>query len=271
MRAAGRKDSITLGRVLLRAGLPAVAAWGIIPLAFWIPVVDATRAPYADLTTAFSHWVFWITQTGGKIGISIIAVVLMMLVVLRGGVTAERRRREATIIFLIALIIGGGGAVFNEYLLKEQMQIPRPNVVRLAGENGRGTLEMAPRGFYESTERKDRSNLLAAALENQPDAILLSPRIKNHWIHQTGYSFPSGHAFSSMFFAVFFLVLASTYLKAKRRVLFSALLPWAVAVAYSRSILGVHSPADITVGAGMGLLLGVCAGPAARMLIRRYA
>ncbi|MEO0365653.1 MAG: phosphatase PAP2 family protein [Pseudomonadota bacterium] len=61
------------------------------------------------------------------------------------------------------------------------------------------------------------------------------------------YSFPSGHTLH----AVLFTVMLSAYVP--------ALLPWlvvfAVLVAFSRVILGLHYPSDVFVGASLGALL----------------
>ena len=64
-------------------------------------------------------------------------------------------------------------------------------------------------------------------------------------------------------------MLASTLLTSKRRWLFYALLPWAVAVCYSRPILRVHTPLDITVGSLQGLILGFIAWLIVRSLLTR--
>ena len=74
-----------------------------------------------------------------------------------------------------------------------------------------------------------------------------------------------------MFVATFFLMTAATYLTTKRLWMFYALLPWALAVCYSRPILRVHTPIDITVGGLQGLVVGLVAWVIARTLIRRFA
>jgi hypothetical protein len=75
----------------------------------------------------------------------------------------------------------------------------------------------------------------------------------------------------AMLFATFLLAISATYLATKRRWLFYALLPWALAVYYSRPILRVHTPTDITIGGLEDLVLGLMAWAIARMLIRRFA
>jgi phosphatidylglycerophosphatase B len=196
---------------------------------------------------------------------------MLVLLATRRGVTLHRRWKEAGIAVLIAALCGGGGAALIEYIIKEQLKIPRPNIVWLAGEDGSGPLGMTPERFYESENKETRSELLKKALSTAPRPVPLRSSIETHWIEETGYSFPSGHSFSGLFFTTFLLMMAATYLNAKRLWICYVLLPWGLAVCYSRSILRMHTPADITVGGFLGLAAGIMAWAAARMLIRKFA
>jgi phosphatidylglycerophosphatase B len=251
--------------------VPAVVTWLLIPLTFLLPLVDSTRAPYFDLTNTFSQLAYWLSQSGGKLGVPIVAVSMLKLLITRRGMTFQRRWKETSIVVLIAVICGGGGAALNANIIKEQLKIPRPNIIWLAGESGFGPLGMTPEDFYESGDKEARREPLAKALNRVPRPVPLSSSIEAHWIEETGYSFPSGHAFSAMFFATFFLTIGARYLTRKRLWIFYALLPWALAVCYSRSILRVHTPTDITVGGLLGLAVGLLAWAVARTLIRRFA
>jgi phosphatidylglycerophosphatase B len=263
------EDKATIRKIYLRSGLPLLVTWLLIPLAFLLPLVDSTREPYFDLTNTFSQGAYWLTQTGGKFGTPIIALLMLTLLVTRGGLTFQRRWKESSVVLVVAAVLGGGVAMFNEYVLKDQLEIPRPNIIALAGENGSGPLGMAPKDFYKSGDREARGVLLADTLNRTPRPIAFSSSIERHWIDATGYSFPSGHSFSAMFFAAFFLMTAATFLTTKRLIVFYALLPWALAVCYSRSILRVHTPTDIVVGGAMGLAVGAAAWAVARALIRK--
>lgn len=259
----------TSEHVFLRAGVPVIVTWSLIPLAFVLPMVDSTRAPYFDLSGVFSQLAYWLSQSGGKTGAPIVAVLMLTLLVTRGGITIQRRWKETGVIVLIVAICAGGGAALNEYFVKEQQRIPRPNIIWLAGERGSGPLGMTSEDFYQSGNKEARSKTLAKVIRSVPVPVPMSSSIESHWIEETGYSLPSGHAYSAMFFTTFFLAIAATYLPTKRLWMFYSLLPWALAVCYSRPILRVHTPTDITLGGLQGLAVGLVAWATARMLIRR--
>ncbi len=170
---------------------------------------------------------------------------------------------------VVATVFAGGGATINEHIVKEELKVPRPNIIWLAGEDGSGPLGMTPTQFYETGDKEARRKPMTKVLSLESKPVALSPAIRADWIEETGYSFPSGHAFSAIFFATFLLMLATTYLTTRKIWWFYALLPWALAVCYSRPILRVHTPLDITVGGFQGLVLGFVAWAVARSLIRR--
>ena len=91
-----------------------------------------------------------------------------------------------------------GGAAINKHIVKEQLKIPRPNIIWLEGGNGAGPLRMIPESFYASGKKEARRKHLAKALSRIPRPTLLSSSIEARWIDETGYSFPFGHAFSVM-------------------------------------------------------------------------
>lgn len=254
--------------MLLRAGLPAIAAWLLIAISLFLPALDSAKIPSFDLTSAFSGLTYWLTESGGKYGATLVGILMLGLLVSREGIARQRRLRESGVILTIVLIFAGGGALFNEHLVKATLQVPRPNIIWLAGEDGSGPLEMTAEQFYASGDKPARSAILAKVLRTEPGPIPLSPAIESHWIEETGYSFPSGHAFSAMFFATFFLLIGASCLTGRRIWLFYALLPWALAVGYSRLILTVHTPMDITLGSFEGLALGFFAWVIVRRAMR---
>ncbi len=254
----------------MRAGLPIFLTWCFLLLSFVLPLVDSTRAPYFDLTKMPAQFAYWLSQSAGKFGVPIITILMIVVLITRKNITVQRRWLETGVIVLIVLLCTGGGGVLNEHVLKTQLRIPRPNIVWLAGEEGGGPLKMSPDEFYSSGDKEFRSEILTNVLSQEPAPVPLSSSIKNHWVKETGYSLPSGHSFSAMFLATFFLLSGATCITTKRSWLFCTLLPWALAVCYSRPILRVHTPMDITVGGLQGIVVGVAAWAVFRALIRRF-
>lgn len=252
----------------MRAGLPAIAAWSLIPMGLLIPEFNGARAADFDLTEIFFVSAYWLTESGGKYGATIVGILMLGLLVTRKRITHQRRLQETGIILSIVLIFAGGGALFNEHVVKAALKLPRPNIIWLAGEGGSGPLGMTAEQFYESGNKEVRSAILEKVLTTGSSPVPLSPSIEAHWIEETGYTLPSGHAFSAMFFATFFLLIGASYLTSRRIWLFYALLPWALAVCYSRPILKVHTPLDIMLGSFEGLVLGLVAWLIARKMMR---
>lgn len=257
IRSAG--DGLALGNVLRQLAWPMLMTYALLPVAFLFPILDSTREPYCDLTSDVAAVFYLTTQSGGRIGAPIIGVLMLVLLITRPGISGARRTLEAALIVIVVAIFAGGGAALNENGVKEALKIPRPNIVYLAGTDGAGPLGMSPEEFYGKGDKKARSELLRKTLGTEPPPVKLRPAIQDHWIEETGYSFPSGHAFAAMFFATFFLAAGVSYVSTLRRWLFYLLLPWALAVCYSRLILRVHTPTDITVGGLEGLVLGFVA------------
>lgn len=236
-----------------------------------LPLVDSTREPYFDLTRAPAQVAYWLSQSGGKFGVPIIAGLCLLLIITRKNITNQRRWLELIAISLIVAVCAGGGGVVNERILKTRFKVPRPNIAWLAGEHGDGPLGMSADDFYGSGDKQVRRQILKEVLARDPTPVPLSSSIENHWLKETGYAFPSGHSFSAMFLATFFLMTGATCITTRRFWLLYALLPWALAVCYARPILRVHTPMDITLGALQGMVVGVAAYAVIRALMRRFA
>ena len=164
------------------------------------------------------------------------------------------RVRETLVSALALGVLVGGSAWLNEHVVKPAVAAPRPDIRLLAAD---GLLGMAPTDFYQRGDKAARSHYLEQVLVPTPASLDLSPAVRDHWIKETGYSFPSGHSLSSMLVTTAFLGLALLLLPPLRRRWVYVLIPWALGVCYSRAILRVHMPLDIFSGALIGMVLGV--------------
>lgn len=239
--------------------MPILVVWLLVSLTYFCPLIDSTRAPYPDLSAGFSQLQFWLAESGGPTGATLLALICLLVLVTRGGITHRRRSVEALSIAAIVGAVAGGGAALNEHVIKNRFAVPRPNIEWLATANAGETLQMSAVEFYALGSKEDRREYLTTVLDDQHVPLGLSEKVVDHWLTETGYSFPSGHAFSALFFLTFFLTTAVWLLRSRRVSFFYLLLPWALAVCYSRPILRVHTPTDIAVGGLQGLILGLLA------------
>ncbi len=222
-------------------------AWGLVVLTFSLWRLD--------LDTSLAVTAYWVTESGGPIGLPALLVGAVSLLVLRSGLDAGQRLREGASLVLLLLVLLGGMGLLNEHVIKPGFAVPRPNIEELAES---GALGQSAQSFYKIGD-KDARRAALSKIVHAPgfDAVVLDPRIRDHWAHETGYSFPSGHATAALTCATFFAGLALLVLQGWRLWTVLVLVPWAVLVCWSRTILGVHSPLDVSVGAAQGILLGV--------------
>lgn len=260
---------VSLSYMINKAYLPLFITWSLILLSYFVPVLNSTQSPYIDLTGTLSEVAYILSFSGGKFGAPVIAVIMLLLLVSRKGPSKKRKWQEAVVLISVSLLLAGGGAALNEHIVKNEFKVPRPNIIWLAGESAAGSLGMSAEHFYQLGDKMARRQPLLDVLNQVPAPVLLSESVRSHWVEETGYSFPSGHAFSAMFFASLFLLFAVRYLSSKRQRVFYALLPWALAVCYSRTLLRVHTPTDIFVGGLQGVLLGILAWQIAHRLLQR--
>jgi phosphatidylglycerophosphatase B len=243
-----------LGRSL-RILLPALAL--VIAIGF-LPAI-ALDGPIARAAV-------WAADAGGTKVVPWIALILLTIVVTRPGLAPRARMIEAVVMLGLLLFALGGMSFANEYFIKPLMAVPRPNIVALADL---GVLGVSADEFYALGDKPERSAFLAERIGDARTPAL-ADEVREHWLIETGYSFPSGHSLAAMTFAAFFLTLAISYLDERRRRLVFLLLPvWALAVIASRPLLRVHSALDIGVGAVEGLVIGLASVMLARWVIER--
>jgi len=82
----------------------------------------------------------------------------------------------------------------------------------------------------------------------------VNPRVYKLWISETALSFPSGHAFNSVFLGILYSCILFFSLERKYRLLYLAPLVWMIFVCLSRIILGLHHKVDVVFGSLLGLL-----------------
>ncbi|HBP20251.1 MAG TPA: hypothetical protein DEA08_20985 [Planctomycetes bacterium] len=230
---------------VLRVALPAcLAAWLCVLAGFLIPTE-------LDRGGALAELAYWVSFSGKELLAGVGFLGALLLLAREGGRRRTPQVELFGVLFGFALFIGGG-ALFNEYAIKRIAQVPRPYVLELERT---GLLGMSPSEFYALGGKEERRVHLRKVLtaEARPD---LRPRVREHWVIETGFSFPSGHSFAAFCCAAFFLALGLS-LPLRLKPLLFVLPPWALGVCLSRIVLGVHSAKDVTLGSALGIGFGL--------------
>ncbi len=240
------------------------------------PLGSFLQMPYEQLNTPLTEIALWFSASGHFPWVALVAMTALIFLLSSKDLSTRTKTSMALFTLFINAVLAGGGAWFNENIVKEHFRHPRPDIEYLSGPAGNGPLGMTAMEFYQgragqARTKLQRSDVLRQALKQNYADLSLSAGVREHWINETGYSFPSGHSFAAMFFASYFLALGLTYLCGWRKYMFYLLLPWAVAVCYSRLVLRVHTPLDITVGGLEGLILGIGGFLLFRALMKNYA
>lgn len=227
--------------------------------------------PDIALDTGFADLVVSLTNTATFPGFPLLAIVVIGLVAARHGLHHKRGAVEAGAATLAMLLIVLGVTLFNEHLLKPLLAIPRPNIVELTSDGALGADIPDAEAIYALGDKEVRRTVLAARL---PAVVTpaLSDSVRAHWVHETGYSFPSGHTLAAATLATVLAGLASMWLAGvSRRVALTMGPVWAIGVAYSRVLLGVHRPVDVIAGAVIGIACGALVLTIVRTTISRPA
>ena len=204
---------------------------------------------------------WWLTQSASVYGIPVIGFILLLLVSRRPRRPWRERSLDMTVIASLLLVVLGLVSLLNEHLIKPGFHVFRPNILQLASNPpAQPALGISATAFYQLPDKTARSEYLSGILNaadyNGPE---LQPMLKHHWIEETGYSFPSGHTTAAMALASFFLALASTRFSGRNLMPYLILPFWALMVAWSRTVLQVHTPVDVLAGGVQGLLAGLFA------------
>ena len=255
----------------LDAGAPSLGrrlAAGLIPTFFL--VLLSFVLPAIRLDTDFADLVVRVADTSTWAQLPFLCLAAVLVIVSRPGLGARRRVVEAGAMIAAMSVALALMASFNEYLLKPTIASPRPNIVALAEQDALGPGITTGAQFYALGDKDTRREQLAPHLA-ELEQPALSELVREHWAHETGFSFPSGHATSSMTFATMIFALGLVWLSGWRRRLSSLAPIWAVCVVYSRPLLRVHRPIDVSVGTLVGMVLGLLAFGAISWVADRIA
>lgn len=194
---------------------------------------------------------YWATVSAGRTGTLIIVIFTSILYALSQSSAKARVK-----IFLQSFLVLGGMltafALLNEHVLKPAVKLSRPSHSYII----RQTNSSVDLDSIYLLDESDREAYLKALITSDTSSFKqIDQRILDHWVDESGYSFPSGHSFNA--FLLGSILAFSIYHEREKKLRWLSLIPliWAFLVALSRVALGAHTAMDVTAGAGMGLLL----------------
>jgi phosphatidylglycerophosphatase B len=206
-----------------------------------------------------------LSDTGSWEQLPFVAIAMLIVIVSRPGLETRRRVLEAGAIGLTLALLLAGNAELNEHVIKPAFAIPRPNLAALADS---GALGLGVDEFYALGDKQARREWLGPRVDALTEPAL-HPLVREHWLIETGYSFPSGHATASMTFASLMVAIGLRWTWGWRRTLVMLLPCWAVLVACTRPLLRVHTYIDVTAGAAIGIFLGMTGFAVLHLLFNR--
>lgn len=214
--------------------------------------------PVSNLVVFNEFWAaFWIglTNIGGTVGVGITILIIAIVWSFTYQGTLKRLLKAFMLIVFLGAVIGAT-AFLNEHLIKEQLCVHRPSIELLQKEYGFNANE-----FYQQEGKELRRAYVQDYLKTEGIDIKndqhqsISNLIKKVWIKEAGYSFPSGHTVTVFLMMSLLSYIFLKYFKRKHVWVVCLLFLWAVIMAYSRVVIGVHTPLDVTFGALWGSLI----------------
>lgn len=227
--------------------LSALASWAVVAL-----VCFATPVAFSGFLKEDSLAPFWyyISESGGLIGTSLLIILIGL------GIAATGRNiwRKIILFFVAIIFLGallGSLAWINEHVVKPRVEAQRPSHIYL-GEIGVIDLNE----FYGIESDSLRQAILEKNVKRAPAKVEhIYPAIAQHWVFESGYSFPSGHSQNAFLLATLVSGILTIRLRSRSRILLLIPFLWAVMVCISRVAIGIHTKYDVTAGAFIGLLI----------------
>jgi membrane-associated phospholipid phosphatase len=242
-----------LRRHLAFAALIAATAVGTTAGLSWM-IVDAGGM---RLDGGMALAVYGLTESGSSRVAPFVFLLVLSLWATEGAVPRRRRHKESLVMLVLMAVALTGLAALNESVVKPVFSEPRPSHVKLWEAGIIPDLG----AFYRLDKSARRDSLASHLADDSKDEVAASlrlhPVVFEHWIHEASSSFPSGHALNAFTAAALFLGGALANPTRRRRWLAAAILAWAIGVGLSRTLLDVHRPVDVTVGAAAGAVLGL--------------
>ncbi|MHC5225637.1 phosphatase PAP2 family protein [Ignatzschineria sp. LJL83] len=193
--------------------------------------------------TSIDFLLFIVTETGSAPYFALITSLLFSIWL---SMRCKLLKHHWVMIFMSVLILQGSTQIIKS-AIKTLLEEPRPYMAYIV-EKG---VEIEP--FYE-LPRKERSIVIQEALAEDST----TPKwLQNHWQHETGYSFPSGHTIFAVMWAFIIVGFLSREKDPKTHLAMIIMTVWAGLMMISRMRLGMHFPIDLFVSTIIAYLIAL--------------
>lgn len=210
-----------------------------VPLVCWTLNLDLF--PRLDMSSSMAQWLYGITWTGTvPWGIGFILAVLL--------VCWRLLPMKLFLPLLLAVSFSQTAGVILNHELKHHFKEPRPNISWLAQRQG-----FDLDAFYQQNDAAKRTQI-DRAMASEADSLMLADNIAEHWRHELGFAFPSGH---TQFAVSFGLIVCFFLFSGGRTVWASITALWAGSMGLSRMLLGLHWPRDVLASTLIGAVLAL--------------
>jgi len=204
-----------------------------------------------DLNSFLSDLACAITNSGGKYYVVVITALTAFVFAYRSHLDKHlfmKFLKQFTILFLMLAFF----ALLNEFGIKRLAQFTRPSHAYVFAHSN---TKINIQEFYQLDFRERQAQLKKMIDSSEFIHTHVAEKVRNHWIEEAGYSFPSGHTFNAFLLAT----VLSFSIKRSRMLHFNKyyFVPfiWAAAIGVSRVALGAHTALDVSFGAAMGILM----------------
>lgn len=205
---------------------------------------------YRNTDTFAPIW-YLITVSGGVYGSAVIITSLAVYLLYIFKKNADKKRSVLLFtgtVLLVQILISGS----TLFYFKDVFRNPRPSQLYISGK---GSSDKGTNEFLTVMPEEKSKYLRKKIEENKSDFEDVYPPILNSWSEESGFSFPSGHSETSFFLGT---ILAFVIFKTGSKKYYMILpVMWAVLVALSRVVIGVHYPVDVAAGAFTGLVIAL--------------
>jgi phosphatidylglycerophosphatase B len=225
-----------------------IFVYALLLCAVWLFYPEFTACPKDSLWCTICYWT---TESAGRIGTFYVVVAACVLFA-SGQPTARGKALIFIRSMLTLIVLLSSFAYLNEHAIKTSVRASRPSHSYIVKQTPFNEKLDSIYTLAETDKRIFFKRLISA------DTITFSsidPRVLNHWVEETGYSFPSGHSFNAFLLAGIVAFAIYQRVPKSRRVLCLIPLLWASLVALSRVAMGAHTAWDVSVGSAMGLVL----------------